>query len=489
MPPAKKKEKKGKRESKGHTVIHGVSTADMTKEEIESYVILLREELDRERQERNLAALEKDKIMSFWELSKKNLEDARALLSKKERELEDADERHQLEMKVDLIARLVSLDLIRQLERHQQTEDRYLIYRQKLKHLMFEQNSREAEAKRESLQGLSNAKDEARAEIRAIRNENYALKTKLRQQQVQSEEAVKILKRKHELDMAHIRQDFARQTEEIENRAAKQMIMLRDQVDTQRRVEVHMTEEHKNNHIQNLEANHERAFANMKAYYNDITLGNVSVIKTLRENIDELRSQLARIQRLLDSSQNELSQKTNALTKMEKENAHLRQVAKLYECEKSAHSLTKQNAKKTQTVLQKTETNLNIMTARYEGLNKMRSTLATQFEHILLEVEQRMGLRALLVERKLQHLAQVLEAREAQIMQLVIALEGDPGSVAQARQHLETAYLSVYIEAQFECFQADKGDMPKSAEFNRKSTDNEEDTNESYVHTIPQRTM
>ncbi|KAA0195677.1 Growth arrest-specific protein 8 [Fasciolopsis buskii] len=382
----------------------------MTKEEIEAYVVLLRDELDRERQERNLAVLEKDRIVNFWEVTKKNLEDSRALLSKKERELEDADERHQLEMK---------------------------IYRQKLKHLMFEQNSREAEGKKESLQGLSNAKDEARAEVRAIRNENYTLKAKLRQQQVQSEEAVKMLKRKHELEMAHIRQDFARQTEEIEQRAGKQMAMLRDQVDTQRRVEVHMTEEHKNNHIHNLEANHERAFANMKAYYNDITLGNVSVIKTLRENIDELRSQLARIQRLLDSSQNEVVQKTIDLANMEKENSHLRHISKLYESEKSAHMLTKQNAKKTTLILQKTEANLDIMTARFDGLNKMRNTLAVQFERILLEVEQRMSLRSLLVERKLKHLAQILEAREAQINQLVISLEGDQASVNLARKHLE----------------------------------------------------
>lgn len=75
----------------------------MTKEEIEAYVVLLRDELDRERQERNLAVLEKDRIVNFWEVTKKNLEDSRALLSKKERELEDADERHQLEMKVSLI--------------------------------------------------------------------------------------------------------------------------------------------------------------------------------------------------------------------------------------------------------------------------------------------------------------------------------------------------------------------------------------------------
>ncbi|CAL8071361.1 unnamed protein product [Calicophoron daubneyi] len=359
MPP-KKKEGKKKRKSKNTTVIHGVSTADMTKEEIEAYVVLLRDELDRERQERNLAAIEKDKIMTFWELSKKQLEDARALLSKKEREIEDADERHQLEMKV---------------------------YRQKLKHLMFEQNSREAEAKKEALQELSNARDDARSDIRAIRNENYILKSKLRQQQVQSEEAVKMLKRQHELDMAHIRQEFSRQTEEIEDRAAKQMGMLREQMDTQRRVEVHMTEEHKNNHIQDLEANHERAFANMKAYYNDITLGNVSVIKTLRENIDELRSQLARIQQLLESCQGELNFKTEELTKIDKENLHLRQVAKLYESEKSAHQLTKHNAKKTQQQLQKTETNLDIMTARFDGeLLRKKNSLIDELQYEVMRM-------------------------------------------------------------------------------------------------------
>lgn len=73
----------------------------------------------------------------------------------------------------------------------------------------------------------------------------------------------------------------------------------------------------------------------------------------------------------------------------------------------------------------------------------MRNTLAVQFERILLEVEQRMSLRSLLVERKLKHLAQILEAREAQINQLVISLEGDQASVNLARKHLEVSRNTV----------------------------------------------
>ncbi|CAH8864403.1 unnamed protein product [Trichobilharzia szidati] len=66
---------------------------------------------------------------------------------------------------------------------------------------MFEQNTRDSEAKKEALQNLSNSENEARAEIRAIRNENYTLKVKLRQQLVQTEETIKQLKRQHELDV------------------------------------------------------------------------------------------------------------------------------------------------------------------------------------------------------------------------------------------------------------------------------------------------
>nr|CAH8864506.1 unnamed protein product [Trichobilharzia regenti] len=406
MAPGRRKGKK----NKFAIVINNVSTTDMTKEEIEAYVVLLREELEKEKQERNLALLEKQKISTFWELTKKQLDEARSLLIKKERDLEDTDEKHQLEMK---------------------------IYRQKLKHVMFEQNTRDSAAKKEALQSLSNSENEARAEIRAIRNENYTLKVKLRQQLVRTEETIKQLKRQHELDIAHIRQDFSRQREELEIRAGTQMTQLRKTIDTQRRVEVHETEERKNVHIQNLEMNHEQAFANMKSYYNDVTLGNVSVIKTLRENIDELRCQLSRVQRLLDESYVELNKKKEELAKTDKENVHLRQIEHLYEMEKSAHVLTKNNAKKTLKSMKNLEDNYDLLKARFEALDKMRGNLAQTFEKLLLDVQQRMGLKTLLVERKLQYLAEMLETREAQVKQLLIALDSDPQSVEIAKGHLE----------------------------------------------------
>lgn len=167
------KSKNGKKK-KTSTVIHGVVTSEMTKEEIEEYVVLLRAELERERAERNKTALERDKVTTFWETCRQQVEDARGLLRKKERELEDAEERHQMEMRV---------------------------YRQKVKHLLFEENARQVDARHDTTVTLNTKAEETRVEVRELLNENYTLKAQMRLRQLESEEAVKMLKKQHETEV------------------------------------------------------------------------------------------------------------------------------------------------------------------------------------------------------------------------------------------------------------------------------------------------
>jgi hypothetical protein len=45
---------------------------------------------------------------------------------------------------------------------------------------------------------------------------------------------------------------------------------------------VHEVEERKNTHINELMRKHEKAFAEIKCYYNDITQNNLDLIKTLK---------------------------------------------------------------------------------------------------------------------------------------------------------------------------------------------------------------
>lgn len=72
--------------------------------QLEEHVNRLREELDREREERNYFQLERDKVNTFWEITKRQLEEKRAELRNKDREMEDSEERHQIEIKVWIIS-------------------------------------------------------------------------------------------------------------------------------------------------------------------------------------------------------------------------------------------------------------------------------------------------------------------------------------------------------------------------------------------------
>lgn len=68
--------------------------------QLEEHIVRLREELDREREEKSYFQLERDKIRAFWEICKRHLEETRAELRNREREGEEAEERHRVEITV-----------------------------------------------------------------------------------------------------------------------------------------------------------------------------------------------------------------------------------------------------------------------------------------------------------------------------------------------------------------------------------------------------
>lgn len=59
---------------------------------------------------------------------------------------------------------------------------------------------------------------------------------------------------------------------------------LRDELELKRKSEIHEIEERKNQQINQLMKNHEKAFADIKNYYNDITLNNLALINSLKVN-------------------------------------------------------------------------------------------------------------------------------------------------------------------------------------------------------------
>ena len=66
------------------------------------------------------------------------------------------------------------------------------------------------------------------------------------------------------------------------------------------KVEIHEIEERKNQHINDLMANHEQAFRNMKDFYTDVTRENLELIRIHREQLADVNKTIQDYQRSVD---------------------------------------------------------------------------------------------------------------------------------------------------------------------------------------------
>ena len=97
------------------------------------------------------------------------------------------------------------------------------------------------------------------------------------------------------------------------------MKLLRDDLELRRKQEIHEIEERKNTHINDLMKKHERAFAEIKNYYNDITHNNLDLIKTLKEDVAEMKKREAQNEKLMYEIAQENKRLSEPLTKALKE--------------------------------------------------------------------------------------------------------------------------------------------------------------------------
>ncbi|CAG5126672.1 unnamed protein product [Candidula unifasciata] len=159
MPPKKKgggkkgkgKGKKGKK-GKGKKGVDGkalVPVETMSNQELIEYINGLREELEREREERNYFQLERDKINTFWEITKRQLGEKKTEVRNRERELENAEAKHQNEIKA---------------------------YKQKVKYLLYEHQSTIAQIKAENIVNMKTIEDRLTLTELEFRKDKRALK-------------------------------------------------------------------------------------------------------------------------------------------------------------------------------------------------------------------------------------------------------------------------------------------------------------------------
>lgn len=419
MPPKKKTGKKGKKSGgkggKSPIVIDNVPTGEMSKEELEDHVLRLREQLDRERKERNFHQLERDRVHTFWDITQQKLIELQAQLRNKDREMEEAEERHQIEIKV---------------------------YKQKVKHLMYEHQNNIAQLKAEGTVALKLAQDGNRSSEMELRKDKRNLKVELKEMELSHEDMIKTLKKKNDEDITNLQGEFERKAKEIEAKYEKKMKALRDELELKRKIEIHEIEERKNGQINTLMKNHEKAFSDIKNYYNDITLNNLALINTLKEQADEMKKKEERLEKQMADLTTENKRLTEPLQHAREEVEELRRSLANYEKDKQCLKMTKARLKVTTEELKALQWEHEVLEQRFEKIQEERDELYSQFVKSIHEVQQKSSFKNLLLEKKMATLGELLEQKEGQLNEILSCSNLDPSALSMITRKLEEVLLS-----------------------------------------------
>ncbi|KAF5894475.1 leucine-rich repeat and calponin homology domain-containing protein 3 isoform X5, partial [Clarias magur] len=238
--------------------------------ELEGQIAQLQNELERECKERNYFQVLRDKSYTFWEISKKQLEEKEADLRNRDKEMEEAAERRHAEIKM---------------------------YDQKVKNLLYEQQIIINEIKTEGMEATKLQVEEHAEVEKTLENDELTLKADGKEQELSYEKLIKDLRLNQEKELTKLRNKLEAKVRELEATYEKKLQEHQEAEDLRRETEIHEIKQRKNLHIDTLMRNHEKAFNDLKNYNTDIARTNHKEIDFLKEQMAEMKENTERLEK------------------------------------------------------------------------------------------------------------------------------------------------------------------------------------------------
>ncbi|XP_035251367.1 dynein regulatory complex subunit 4 isoform X1 [Anguilla anguilla] len=357
--PPKKKDKGGKGKTPAAA---DSSTAEVSVDQLQEQIELLKDELDKERDERNFFQMEGDKIRAFWDITKRQLQEKTADLRNKDRELEEAEENHQEEVKD---------------------------YKQKVKHLLYEHQNSLSEQKADKTTAKKVLQTEHIEREFELRKEIRNLKNALKAMELSSENLVKKLKLKNDEEMIQKQNDFERQLQENKAKYEKRMLVMQREVDLRWTTEVHKIEERKNSQINTLMKDHDRAIYSMKNYYNDTIINNMSLINSQRVEIDATLKKVDDLEKENAKVVQHNRRLAEPLEKAKEEVAELQKVMASYKKDKASLVEARKRLKAADKEMEDMKWECEVLQQMLRKVQEEKDNLAHQLTNTILEVQQK----------------------------------------------------------------------------------------------------
>lgn len=342
----------------------------------------------------------------FWTTEKKNLEEKKATLRNKHRELQDLEEKHQIEIK---------------------------IYKHRLKHLMSEQLNEATQNKTKAELVLREIQDENRQAEVKIKDERTKVMNFVKELEFSNDEYIRSLKREQDVKVTMLRHEFERRATEIQSMFEARMKDTRDKLDGRRKERIRAIVERKQHMINDYMAQHQKALTDIKVYYSDITHNNLDLIKSLKEEVKDFEAEQRKDEIRKNEKASENKKLSAPLKKCEDEVVRLR--AELEDYGREKKSLRTVNASLDAIERQKSDLTweYEVLQQRFVDLKKERDDLRQSFMTSVFDVKQKSSFRGVLLEKKLAAMQMVQEEHEAQLNEVLARANVDPSLVGQVK--------------------------------------------------------
>lgn len=349
-------------------------------------------EIDHEDGTRNYFQLERDKLYSFWEIAKKDLEALKAELRNKQRILEEDEERHQVEIK---------------------------IYKQKLRHLLYEQKVTLDRLKIENENALKLQADEMRQKELQLKNDEIELENAYKAKKFSNQEAIKALKLQQEKQMTEMRKNFERELKQIQLRYQGRMKQVRESMEESSMQNVKKIEYQKNIHIKNLMQQHQKEFADIKKYFKVITDSNLQKVKQLNHEVTIMKQTEADNEKLMFEIAQSNKNYSEPLMKKLGEVSLLRKKLANYQKDKLKLKNTKSRLLLLEADHKKLKWDKEILFQSFEHLQQERDSLYESYQNSVHEVQQKTLLKNQLLQTKVDALRDAIEKKDLYLQQVL----------------------------------------------------------------------
>jgi hypothetical protein len=205
----------------------------MSVEMLKEVTQMLKQQLQKCQMDRNYVQLERDTIQTFYNISKKEMQDLQMGVMSKDREMELMEDNHRVEVRV---------------------------YIQKVKHLEYEHKNN---IKRVNQEGGSALNEEGESHFSReieLKKAKKSLKLECKERELANQDEILQTKQLHDKNLSKLREQFQKNLDGLQDRCEARVTQLREDLELRRKVDIHEIEERKNLHINDLMKNHEKAF-------------------------------------------------------------------------------------------------------------------------------------------------------------------------------------------------------------------------------------